>query len=497
MVSARSLKLGMLLAIVASLTLVGSANAWIYWGHSAPSFGVGRAGLDGTQHDENFVAPPPGVYGHSIGVAVDANHLYWGSEGLNTVSGGSPGLPVIGRSLLDGTSPEYSFTAATGQNISGLSTNGGYLYWSSNTLDTSELTRTPTVGGQPLETFTSLLQPASCGVASDGTYLYFANRNTYSIGRVKLSEYGSPNPNIEGQWIQLPDTPSESVSPCGIAVDDNFVYWGIYEVSGGGTSRPGTTIGRVPKSGAPNEVTDNFATSGNRVTGLAIDGSFIYTSNVGGEELPGRGSIGRANLSGGGADPSFISGLSFPWGVAVDGLGPGAPPPLPGPGVSAIPSLPVGCGGCGGTSHLPVDSTPPDFSRVWTTHPTFAPAPWSTPGYAVAKAASVAEGTIFNYILDKAGTVSIAITHATSGRHVGKHCLASSHRNARRPKCRRLLTVATLTRLSQAGHNEVPFSGRINGKALKPGSYTAVFTAKAPVGAATTSQSFSFKIVRP
>lgn len=32
--------------------------------------GIGRAALDGTQADENFVAPPPGTYGYSRGVAV-------------------------------------------------------------------------------------------------------------------------------------------------------------------------------------------------------------------------------------------------------------------------------------------------------------------------------------------------------------------------------------------------------------------------------------------
>ncbi|MDQ6747649.1 MAG: hypothetical protein M3010_06030 [Candidatus Dormibacteraeota bacterium] len=54
----------------------------------------------------------------------------------------------------------------------------------------------------------------------------------------------------------------------------------------------------------------------------------------------------------------------------------------------------------------------------------------------------------------------------------------------------------TLTRISHAGRNQVPFSGRIRGKALKPGSYTAVFIAQAATGKATKSKTFAFRIVR-
>jgi hypothetical protein len=55
----------------------------------------------------------------------------------------------------------------------------------------------------------------------------------------------------------------------------------------------------------------------------------------------------------------------------------------------------------------------------------------------------------------------------------------------------------TLTRVSHAGHNQVPFSGRIRGKVLKPGTYTARFIATAATSTATKTKSFSFRVVSP
>jgi len=76
-----------------------------------------------------------------------------------------------------------------------------------------------------------------------------------------------------------------------------------------------------------------------------------------------------------------------------------------------------------------------------------APAPRRRLG---ASASDLHAGTVFNYILTRAATVKVAIKHKG-----GK-------------------TVATLTRSGRKGKNALPFSGRILGKALSPGNYTAV-----------------------
>ena len=336
-------------------------------------------------------------------------------------------------------------------------------------------------------------QPRTCGVATDGTYVYFANRGTSSIGRAKLADFGTANVP-EGQWISLPVTFSETVVPCGVAVDSKYVYWGVKEVFHGGNMSLGTTVGRALKSDG-SEATDSFAPIGKQVTGMAVDGSFIYASNLN-AYAAGGGSIGRASISGEGADPNFISGLTAPFGVAVDGGGPAAAPPPPNNGPSNyIPPLAVGCNGCGGGA-TSGSSIPPDFSRVWGSNTTFTPASWVTPGYAVAKSAR-AKGTVFNYIVDKAGKVKILIIGSGAGRRVGKRCLAPSPKSASRPRCSRTITYMTLTRLSSAGHNQVSFSGRIRGKVLGPGTYVARFVATAATGKATRTKSFRFRIVRP
>lgn len=481
-------------ALFGSLAFSSSAAAWIYWGHEGYGTGVGRAALDATQPNESFVAAPPGTYAFARGVAVDSKYLYWGTHGLNTSPERSFEAPRIGRSLLDGSGVEYTFTASTGQSISGLSASPTHLYWSANSQDTSEIGRTPIIGGQQFQSFGSVFgepNPLPCGVASDGTYVYFANRATSSIGRATLANFSTKEQVIEGQWIQLPDTPSETVMPCGVAVDGKYVYWGVDQIFRNGAPSIGTTVGRALKAEG-GEATDNFAASGRQVSGLAIDGAFIYTSNLN-EYKPGGGSIGRANISGGGGDPDFITGLSAPFGVAVDAAGPTASPPtLQGPATTPVPPLIVGCNSCGGGA-APGSTVAPDFSRVWGTHTTFAPASWLTPGFAVAKSA-LAQGTVFNYILDKAGTVKIAILTGAAGRLLGRSCRAPSARNRGGRPCKRQLTVLTLTRRSFAGHNEVPFSGRVRGKTLKPGHYKALFIAKALTGSDTNVKSFSFRI---
>ena len=114
-------------------------------------------------------------------------------------------------------------------------------------------------------------------------------------------------------------------------------------------------------------------------------------------------------------------------------------------------------------------------------------------GKAAARAAA-AGGTTFNYIIDRAATVRVAIQRAAgAGRKVGTSCRTPTARLKRKPPCTRFATVATLTRAAQQGRNALPFSGRIRNKALKPGRYQAVFVARS--GSATsTAETVAFRI---
>lgn len=484
-------------ACAASLALAPAAGAWIYWGQEESGAGVGRAALDGTQVNSSFIPPDPSsVSAFTRGVGVDGSYIYWGANPAN------PGHPsTIGRAPLSGANPNYTFTGASGfAGVLGIGVFGSELYWTAADNDRSYIGQTASAGGQASQVIQSKFgatNPHSCGVASDGTYVYWANPDTASIGREKVATFGTPEPQ-EGQWIRLPSSPNEFVHPCGVAVDENYVYWGVKEITRNGVEEPGTTIGRARKSDGL-EASDNFAGAGKTVTGVAIFGGALYTSNLG-DGLRGHGTIGRASIGGGGGEPNFVTGLTRPFGVAVDAGGPGGPPLTPSPPPVSVPSLPpVLCPACGNPGASGSD-VPADFSRVWTINPVFAPAPWSTPGYAVATSAKAAKGaakgTVFNYILDKAATVTIVIMGTGPGKRVGRRCVAPSRRNLARRRCSRQITFATLRRLSAAGHNEVPFSGRTAGRALKPGAYKAVFISSAATGTATRSKSFAFRIVR-
>jgi virginiamycin B lyase len=491
----------LLATVLALLVVAPAAQAWVYWGHWTYGAGVGRAGLDGSQVNDAFIPAPAGQFTYLRGVAVDSNYLYWGTHDL------SASATTIGRAPLTGANPNYSFTAVTSRSILGLGVNATHLYWTGANQDTSDVGRTPVGGGQQYESFSSKFgepNPQPCGVAVDDKYLYFANPETSSIGRATLAGFGTNSQVIEGQWIQLPAAPNMTVKPCGVAIDATHVYWGVFQTVTNGVVSPGTTIGRALKSDGSG-ATDAFAGGGKGVRGLAIQGGFLYTSNWNDGGL-GDGSIGRANLDGSGADANFITGLTAPYSVAADSGGPAALPPISVPLGPPPPSpFPVGCPSCGSGPGGPFSTIPPDFSRVWGTHTTFAPANWSTPLNAVAAgpaldarvAAAVAKGMVFNYALDKAGTVKITILRVSSGQLVRHRCRPATRHGAQR-KCTLLVKVATLTRQSHKGINHVPFSGRIRGKALKPGVYRAVFVGLARTGKSVSKpKTLSLRIVGP
>jgi hypothetical protein len=492
----RVVTVGWCLALVVALgaIVVPTAGADIYWGHFAYHHGIGRAGLDGSHPDPAFIPGVPGTYAFSRGVAVDDSHLFWANQNAGSTPSSSFVAPVIARSAADGTDVNQAFTAAAGQSVTGMAVSPAYIYWTFQNQDTGGVGRTPIAGGQASQTIESVFgqpNPAPCGVAVDDTYAYWANRGTASIARAPLASFGDPDA-VEGEFIPLP----LGTVPCGVALDATHIYWGVYETSTSAAPHvAGTTIGRALKTGDAVDLA--FAGGGNRVTGVAVDGDFVYWSNEGTEGLDGAGSIGRVSISHGGADGNFVPGLDSPWGIAVDSRG--APPAPPTPNLLVpVPVTPLPVVQPGGGSGRPPEgqaATRPDFSRVWTTRVVFAPARWSTPVVAKTAAASRTRGTVFNFVLDRAATVTIAIRRRGTGRKLGRTCVARSKRTASKRACRRFTTVAKLTRASHTGLNHVPFSGRIRGKALTPGRYQAVFAARSgrTIGKA---RRIAFRIVR-
>jgi CSLREA domain-containing protein len=105
------------------------------------------------------------------------------------------------------------------------------------------------------------------------------------------------------------------------------------------------------------------------------------------------------------------------------------------------------------------------------------------------------KGTVFSFGLDQPANVKIAIQALSSGRRIKGRCRPASPKLRSKHRCTRTITVHTLTRTGHAGVNKVAFSGRIAGRALRPGRYRAVFTAITAAGA-SPSHGLSFTIVR-
>ena len=132
-------------------------------------------------------------------------------------------------------------------------------------------------------------------------------------------------------------------------------------------------------------------------------------------------------------------------------------------------------------SVLPTKAT---ISSLSETNKTFSAAKRSTPltGHTARRHK---QGTVFSFRLDQPATVKIAIQTSRPGRRVGRRCKPDSKRLRGKRRCIRTVTIVTLVRSGHAGINKVAFSGRVRGKALRPGRYQAVFTA---VDAAGSSQ---------
>jgi virginiamycin B lyase len=263
--------------------------AHIYWTDERAGT-IARANLDGTGLDQSFITgvsdtgggtvtvPKDGGPGTSnfpaLRVAVDAAHVYWTNSATGT----------IGRANLDGTHVNRKFITGVGSPL-GVAVDAAHVYWADSAtgtigranLDGTHVNRKFITGvGSPL------------GVAVDAAHVYWADSATGTIGRANLDGSG--------------------VNPTGgVAVDAAHVYWANAQ-----------TIGRANLDGTAMNL--NFITAG-APDGVAVDAGHVYWANdLAFSAQPGSQSwsIGRADLDGRALNLSFITGATQPLGVAVD-----------------------------------------------------------------------------------------------------------------------------------------------------------------------------------
>jgi hypothetical protein len=106
-------------------------------------------------------------------------------------------------------------------------------------------------------------------------------------------------------------------------------------------------------------------------------------------------------------------------------------------------------------------------------------------------------GTTFSLSLNEQAPVAFAFTQETTGRRIGRKCVAKTRKNATRKACKRTVTAGTLSFTGHSGTNRVVFQGRISrSNKLKPGRYTLVITATNAAGQTSAPQKLSFTIVK-
>ena len=181
----------------------------IYWGNFeawSRTYSIGRADLDGTDADPDFIPLSPGIR-LAGGLDVDGSHIYWGDSAEFGAG--------IGRADLDGTDVDPDF------------------------IPVDEIVMTPqgpqgSIFNQPRD------------VVVDGTHIYWARTNSVldvrSIGRADLD-----GTDIDQDFIPL----REDDDPCGIAVNGSHIYWADSVQGIGRADLDGTDVDQdfIPGSG--------------------------------------------------------------------------------------------------------------------------------------------------------------------------------------------------------------------------------------------------------
>lgn len=109
-------------------------------------------------------------------------------------------------------------------------------------------------------------------------------------------------------------------------------------------------------------------------------------------------------------------------------------------------------------------------------------------------------GTRISYTDSEAATTLFVVQRKVRGLRVGHRCVRSTkrtrraHRHARR--CGFYQRVGSFNHLDQAGPVKLRYSGRANGRKLRPGRYRITIQARNTTGQLSAKVKRSFRIVR-
>lgn len=92
--------------------------------------------------------------------------------------------------------------------------------------------------------------------------------------------------------------------------------------------------------------------------------------------------------------------------------------------------------------------------------------------------------------------MALAFAHVSTGRRANGRCVALSHADRTKPKCKRSVPDGSLPISGHAGRDKVGFQGRLSRTAkLAAGNYTATLTTKSADGTRTLTRPLSFTIL--
>lgn len=455
--------------------VVDQADGRIYWANQTISSGPGSiefAKLDGSGGGGRLNITGVNV-GEPTGLAIDpaARRVYWSKTGdpngnilayANLDTGAGHDLVTTG--LTSGFPHEVAAPPAATK----LYVAGDFALSFVNLDDSGAGGFTTT--GAPVNS------PWGVGIDLAAGRVYWTNSGSLNSGTTGANTIGFANLDNSGGGGGLDTTGATVSEPDFLALVEVPAPAGAPAVAGGST--PGSLLSCSQGAWG----TD--VPSAQLYRALA---SLAYSWSVNGQPIPGasastytapadggyRCTVTATNVAGSSAQTSAVHTVATPASTA-----------------GGLPGSPLGSG-------LPpvFGSARPALSALGETNSVFAVGPASTPLTGRTAAARHKRGTVFSFRLDRAATVKIAIQTKARGRRVGRVCKPDSRRLRAKPRCTRTVTLATLTRTAHAGVNTVAFSGRISGKALRPGRYQAAFTAADAAGS-SPAKALGFTIVK-
>jgi hypothetical protein len=452
---------------------IDTANGRIYWANYASSQIVG-ANLDG--RDGRVLETGNATVAGPQGVAVDPQlgRIYWANYDGQKISFAN----------LDGSGGGNVFTGnatVNGASAVAVDAQAGRVYWTNFDGNKISFANLDGTGGEDLKTgIATVDRPVGIAIDRPRGKIYWANfGDRISWASLNGAGGGDLNPGA-----------ARVVHPVGVAVDAaaGSIYWANQGFVTQGP--PGIAFARLDDSGG-----DNVPTGG--VTPSAPSGAVLLDvpASSAPPVLSGQAVVGSSlSCSPGQWAPDIAASqlyrapqsFAYRWsrgGVDVSGASASTY-------VAAVPgayrctvTASNAAGGASATSaSLSINTAPviplrggrPTISRLRERNATFEVTPAHRGKRHRSHGLRLKRGTVFSFQLDRAASVRVAIRSLRQHRgHV----------------------AGTLTLAGHRGLNTLAFSGRIGGRALAPGRYQALFSARDAAGASAPS-SLDFRIVR-